>query len=150
MHCEHPSIRSPRMHAQARLCESIVAVQCPSMHRRITLLFRPSLDSTSPVTMVDFGFWYDVRSTLERLIDGVVTLNDIESIGIKSDTRTIVKLCLPQPSTIHRRKRRTTASIALQTSLDGQQRRNIKVQTNTVTLSPLAQRDLLTSTLFFS
>ena len=148
--CAYRSIRSPRIHDPERSCESLVIIDYEMIHRQMPLVFRSPLDSTRLVTMMDFCFWYDVRFTLERLIDDVVALNTNETNAVNSNTRTIVKLCLPQPSAIYRRKKRKTASIALQTSIDDQQRRNIKVQTNTVTLSPHTQRDLFTSTLFLS
>jgi hypothetical protein len=64
--------------------------------------------------------------------------------------RTIIKFCLPESNTVHRRNRRPKTSIAIQTSYDYEQKRNVKVQTNTVTLFPLQKQNFSSSKLFLN
>jgi hypothetical protein len=98
----------------------------------------------------DFCFWYDVRSTLLDVIDRVVAIDETRRFLTQEIRPTIIKYCLPQSNTIHRRSRRPKTSIAIQTSSDSGQRRNAKVQTNTVTLFPIQKPNLSSSRLIFN
>ncbi len=93
------------------------------------------------MTVEDFCLWYDVRSTLLDMIDRVVAIDEAQQIP--SD---IMHVCIPQSNTIRRPK----TSIAIQTSYDYEQRRNVKVQANTVTLFPLQKQNFSSSKLFFN
>ena len=102
------------------------------------------------MTITDFCFWYDVRSTLLDVIDRVVAIDEACRFITQQIPPTIVKVCLPQSNTIHRKIKRPKTSIAIQTSYDYEQRRNAKVQTNTVTLFPLQKQNISTSKLFLN
>jgi hypothetical protein len=97
------------------------------------------------LTVADFCFWYDIRSTLLDIIDRVVSREEPRQC---MSPRTIIKLCLPELNTTHRRIRRPKTSIAIQTSYHNEQKRNAKVQTNTVTLFPLQKQNLSSSKFF--
>lgn len=94
------------------------------------------------LTVDDFCFWYDVRSALLDVIDRVVAMDETRS----SHTEHSVS----QSNQVHRRRKRPKTSIAIQTSCDIEQRRNAKVQANTVTLFPAQKTNLSSSNLFFN
>lgn len=83
-------------------------------------------DTQYILSVADFCLWYDVRSTLLDMIDRVVTMNEVCHLNTQQ---------ISQSNTIQRKVRRPKTSIAIQTlSNSYEQRRNAKVQTNTVTL----------------
>jgi hypothetical protein len=121
----------------------------------LNVRIRTSLEHSSDVkyilTVADFCFWYDVRSTLLDIVDRIVALDEAHSsLLFQQKPSTVIKLCLPQSNTNHRRIRRPKTSVAIQTLSNYEQRRNAKVQTNTVTLSPLQKANLSSSKLFFN
>ena len=89
------------------------------------------------LTVADFCFWYDVRSALLDVIDRVVAMDE---------TPTSILRQIPSK----RRQKRPKISIAIQTSHDNDQRRNAKVQANTVTLFPSQRNNLSSSNLFLN
>ncbi|CAM2698086.1 unnamed protein product [Rotaria socialis] len=113
-----------------------------------------SLEYTSHVkyilTTADFYFCYDVRSALLDIIDRVVAMDDVNHLIPEKKAATMVKNCLPNSSTNNVKDRRSQTSIAIQTSFDYGQRRNAKVQTNTVTFSPVQSQNLSSSRLFLN
>ena len=96
-----------------------------------------SIETKYILTLDDFCFYYDIRSTLLDLIDRVIAIEEIPSLRIQQNPSTIIKYCLPPSNPIYRKKRKEKSSIAIQTSADFEQKRNAKVQANTLTLSPL-------------
>ena len=63
----------------------------------------------------------------------------------------IVKSCPPETTNrIHRKNRRPKTSIAIQTSYDYEQKRNAKIQTNTVILFPFQKQNVSSSKLFLN
>ncbi len=85
------------------------------------------------LTVEDFCFWHDVRSTLLDVIDQVVAIDENHCQEFS-----------PQ------RIRRSKTSIAIQTSSNNQQRRNAKIQTNTVTLFPLQKSNISSTKVFLN
>ncbi|CAF2049067.1 unnamed protein product [Rotaria magnacalcarata] len=67
-------------------------------------------------------------------------MDDVNHLIPEKKTATMVKNCLPNLSTNNIKNRRSQTSIAIQTSFDYGQRRNAKVQTDTVTLSPVQNK----------
>jgi hypothetical protein len=84
------------------------------------------------------------------MIDRVVAIDEAHCLMTQQIPSNMLKVSLPQPNTIHRKTRRPKTSIAIQTSSDYEQRRNAKVQTNTVTLFPLQKQNFSSSKLFFN
>ena len=89
------------------------------------------------LTVDDFCFWYDVRSALLDVIDRVVAMDETPASILRQ---------IPSK----RRGKRPKTSIAIQTSHDNDQRRNAKVQANTVTLFPSQRNNLSSSNLFLN
>ncbi|CAF4729984.1 unnamed protein product, partial [Rotaria sp. Silwood1] len=102
------------------------------------------------LTIADFCFWYDVRSTLLDIIDRVVTMNEVQHYIVEKNHLKIVKFCLPQLNTKYRKIKRSKNSIATQTLFDHEQRRNAKIQTNTLTLFSIQKQNLSSSKLFLN
>ncbi|CAF2699859.1 unnamed protein product [Rotaria sp. Silwood2] len=127
---------------------------CSSLSSQPSINMISSLDCPSHakyiLTVADFCFWYDVRSTLLDIIDRVVVMNEVHHFVTEKNCSTIVKFCLPQINPNHRKMRRPKTSIAIQTSFDNKQRRNAKVQTTTVTLFPIQKQNLSSSRLFLN
>jgi len=94
------------------------------------------------LTVADFCFWYDVRSTLLDMIDRVVAIDEARYFISEKIPSNIIKFCLPQSNKIHRKMKESKISIAIQTSSDYEQRRNVKIQTNTMTLCPLQKQNI--------
>jgi hypothetical protein len=102
------------------------------------------------LTVDDFCFWHDVRSTLLDMIDRVVAIDENHHLITEETLSTMTRPSLPQSNQIHRRIKRPKTSIAIQTSSNNQQRRNAKIQTNTVTLFPLQKPNISSSKLFLN
>ncbi|CAF3686859.1 unnamed protein product [Rotaria sordida] len=132
------------------------STSCSSLSSQPSINIISSLEYPSHtkyiLTITDFCFWYDIRSTLLDIIDRVVAMDDIHHFIVEKNHSTIVKFYLPQLNTNHRkiRQRQPKTSIAIQTSFDNDQRRNVKVQTNTVTLFPIQKQNLSSSRLFLN
>ena len=77
------------------------------------------------LTVEDFCFWHDVRSTLLNVIDQVVAIDEN-----------------------HQTIRKPKTSIAIQTSSNNQQRRNAKIQANTVTLFSVQKPNISSTKVF--
>ncbi|CAF1166243.1 unnamed protein product [Adineta steineri] len=133
---------------------SIDPSTCSTLSSRLSINIIPSLEYLSNVqyilTVADFCFWYDVRSALLDIIDRIVTMNETQSYLTEKISPTIVKLHIPQINTVYRKIRRPKTSIAIQTSHDYDQRRNAKVQANTVTIFSLQKPNLSSSKLFLN
>lgn len=102
------------------------------------------------LTVTDFCFWYDVRSALLDVIDQVVAMNETPAIAVRPIPSTNTEFSLEQSHQVQRRRKRPKTSIAIQTSHDHDQRRNAKVQANTVTLFSSQRNNLSSSNLFLN
>lgn len=101
-----------------------------------------SVDCKSNFTENDFYFWSDIYSTLLSLVDRVVLINDeIQSLKIEQTPSIILKYYFPQSNQIYRQFRREKISRSIQTSID--QKRNVKIQTNTFLLFPSTNLSLI-------
>ena len=77
-------------------------------------------------------------------------MDDVNHFIHEKKTATIGKYCLTNLSTNNIKTRRSQTSIAIQTSFDYGQRRNAKVQTDTVTLFSVQSQNLSSSRLFLN
>ncbi len=77
----------------------------------------------------DFYFYHDIRSTLLDIIDQVVIIDENHRC---------------------QRIRRSKTSIAIQTLSNNEQRRNAKIQTNTLTIFPLQKSNISSSKIFLN
>lgn len=105
-------------------------------------LYIPSVD--------DFCLWYNARSALLDVIDLVMAMDETAAAIVRQIPSTNTGLSLPRSNPIQRRRKRPKTSIAIQTSCDPEQRRNAKVQANTITLLTAQQTNLSYRRTYFS